>query len=144
MVSLTGLKMQLLVSSRHRPENATVGGCWSQVCTFSSARYTGPEPTPGLQEMCPVRNGTPESAAAAWMHTRWLCLAARGDPGCGYPADSSDLAAGAAGAATCSPSPFRRRTDPGLPLTPCHSWLTARSRPAPPMRGGLASLIQTA
>ena len=34
---------------------------------------------------------------------------------CGYPADSSDLAAGAAGAATSGP---RRRSDRGLRLTP--------------------------
>ena len=45
-----------------------------------------------------------------WMHAATLR--------CGYPADSSDLATGAAGAATSTPSPFWRRSDRGLRLMP--------------------------
>ena len=43
---------------------------------------------------------------------------------CGYPADSSDLATGSAGAATSTPSPLWRRSDRG-----CGS-CSARSLPA--------------
>ena len=45
----------------------------------------------------------------------WMHAATRR---CGYPADSSDLATGAAGAATSTPSPLWRRLDRGLRLMP--------------------------
>ena len=45
----------------------------------------------------------------------WMHAATRG---CGYPVDSSDLAAGAAGAATSLPILLWRRSDRGLRLTP--------------------------
>ena len=50
-------------------------------------------------------------------HFVWMHAATRR---CGYPADSSDLAAGAAGAATSFPSLLRRRPAPnrGLRLMP--------------------------
>ena len=45
----------------------------------------------------------------------WMHAATRR---CGHPADSSDLATGAAGAATSTPSLLRRRSDRGLRLMP--------------------------